>query len=295
MKIVVTGCDGQLGKVLKFFFKKKSYFFNKQKLDISNFNNLKQKLYEINPKIVVNTAAYTDVENAEKNKKIAFLINKTSVHNLVKVCKSLNIFLIHISTDFVFNGNNFFFYKPEDKTDPINIYGASKLAGENIIKKSKINYLIIRTSWLYSDLGRNFVLSIINNLKKKKIVDVVSNEYGTPTSAYDLALCIKKIINLYSLNKINSGTYHFANQGKCSRYLFAKEIQKLAIKYRFLSKFTKINSLKYRNSKFNVKRPINTALNSNKICELINFKNTHWKKSLAKVIKKISLNSNNKI
>lgn len=293
MKIVVTGGDGQLGSCLKNCFKDHRFFFNKKKLDITNYRVLKKKLKEINPKILINTAAYTDVENAEGNSKKAFLVNKTGPRNLAILCEELSIFLIHISTDFVFNGKSKSSYSPEHKTSPINIYGSSKLAGEIEIKKNNSNYAIIRTSWLYSEYSKNFVKSIINNLKKKIKINVNVDQYGSPTSAHDLAQCIKKIVDYYKKNKIISGIYHFSGKGKTSRYIFAKKINELAFKYKIFSKLGIINPIKNINYESRAKRPLNSYLNSNKLCKLLKVKNLDWLRSLKKVIIKIASNKFN--
>lgn len=223
-RIAVFGSNGQLGKTLKSLIEKEPneyVFYSKEDVDITSKNELKAKFNEQNFDFFINCAAYTNVEAAEKNRDEAFLVNAEGVRNLAEVCASNSIKLIHISTDYVFNGKNNSPYKTDDKPQPINQYGKSKLKGELYIKELLREYYIIRTSWLYSMYGKNFLRAIINRVLDNKTISITTEEQGTPTSCIDLSEFIKFIIN----NKPTPyGIYNFSAKGSTTWYGFAKEI-----------------------------------------------------------------------
>jgi dTDP-4-dehydrorhamnose reductase len=273
--ILVTGSDGQLGKTLKCLANKHNiynfYFKNKSELDISNFSKTKLFINHNNIDIIINCAAYTDVENSEINFKLADLINHLSVDNLAFLCKKNDIQLIHISTDFVFDGKKSSAYHEDDRTNPLNIYGETKLKGENkILKQNLSRSIILRTSWLYSNFKGNFVNKVIENLSSNKIINMVNDEIGSPTSALDLAEAILKIIPI--LSNETTEIYHYANSGCCSRFEFASKINEL-IKGENL-----INPV--NNNSFKFKRPSFSCLDNTKISKAFNLNIKDWSLSL---------------
>ena len=169
-KIVVVGSDGQLGTALKKILIGKLFFFNKTSLDITNISILKKKLLNLKPQIIINCAAYTNVDQAEIDSIKCFNVNSIGVKNLCTICEEINASFVHISTDYVFDGIKSKEYKVNDKPNPLNIYGYSKLIGEYFVLNSRIkNFIIIRTSWIYSLTHKNFIATIINNIQKKKL------------------------------------------------------------------------------------------------------------------------------
>ncbi|MFK5982767.1 MAG: dTDP-4-dehydrorhamnose reductase [Flavobacteriaceae bacterium] len=225
MKILVTGANGQLGKCIKDasidFPKIEFTFVSKEELDITNEASVSEIFSKNNFDYCINTAAYTNVEKAESEPEQAFLINAEAVKNLARCCKNTNTVLIQVSTDYVFDGKKTTPYKEEDSTNPINVYGASKLKGEQYIHEVYEKYFIIRTSWLYSQYGHNFYNSMIRFAKEGKDLKITTEQTGTPTNANDLARAILEIIKSSSNNY---GIYHVSNAGETTWYGFAKEI-----------------------------------------------------------------------
>ena len=283
-KIILTGASGQLGRTfLKISNKYPNHlfhFFPKGDLDITNFQLVENVIKNIKPNIIINCAAYTDVNSSEKNKKIANLINNISVENLAKLCYKYEIRLIHFSTDYVFDGNTDSPYHETDKVNPINFYGYTKLMGENSILKLNLkDSFIIRTSWLFSEYKTNFVKKIIDKANLGIDIRVKENEFGSPTYALDLAR-----ITMYLIQNIkNEGAeiFNISNVGICSRYEFAKKILELTNHNKKIYKFYDDNS--------DIKRPIFSALSTKKISKLLNFKINKWEDGLKLMIKEMKL------
>jgi len=225
--ILITGAGGQLGKSMAACQKEYAtyhfYFATRAALDICNRQAVLKycQLHQIN--VIVNCAAYTNVDKAESNVEDAYVINQKGAENIAVVAKELSCKLIHISTDYVFEGIGVHPYKEGDATNPVTVYGKSKLAGEMaVIKINPINTAIIRTSWLYSAYGSNFMLTMLRLAKEKKSIAVVDDQKGCPTYAKDLADCILKMIQVLVNNGVK--TYHFSNNQTTTWYNFAKSI-----------------------------------------------------------------------
>ena len=288
MKILILGSRGQLGKIIHNNLLKKKNFLviclSRKNFDFTDNKKLSKYFNQINPDIVINCVAYTDVENAEKNKKICFLVNSKFTSILSDLCIKNNCFLIHFSTDYVFNGRKGN-YKESNKVSSINYYGYTKILGENIIKKKLKKFIIIRTSWLYSITKNNFLTKIITKIKNKEDIHVVNDQFGFPTSCYDLAKVTIKLITLYNnKNKIKTGVYHYSNYGAkaISWYDFAIKINNLY--YKKTKKFSKIIGVSSKNFKTLAKRPVNSSLNIDKICNTFNIKKKNWDMELEKII-----------
>ena len=222
MKVLITGSDGMLGSDLKEEFKDFELFaFNKNKLDITKKEDVSAKIDEIKPEIVINCAAYTDVDNSEVNKEIALNVNANAVKYIAESCKKNDAKLVHFSTDYVFDGKNEAGYKEDDKKNPVGHYGYTKSLGEDHITSILDKYFIIRSSWLYGKNGKNFVKAIINKANEEEI-KVVDDQIGSPTYTKDLAKATKELIT----QKYDHGIYHITNSGNCSWFEFAKEILK---------------------------------------------------------------------
>ena len=222
-KIVIFGADGMLGTALLKTFKYHNvYAFNKKQIDITKKNAVFKKINKIKPNIVINAAAYTDVDGCEKNKKLAFDVNGKAVKTIAEACKKNNALLIHISTDYVFDGKQKS-YKENDKTNPINVYGKSKKLGEKYLMQTLDSYYLIRTSWLFGFNGKNFVDTILRLSKEEKELKVVNDQFGRPTYTEDLAKKIREVIE----RQKPFGIYHITNSGTCTWFQFAKKIIKL--------------------------------------------------------------------
>lgn len=282
MNVLVTGANGQLGNEMRLMAQNSSYhyiFTDVEELDITDFNAILQTVKEKEIQIIVNCAAYTNVDKAENDFDIANALNNIAVGRLANVAKAQNATLIHISTDYVFNGNNHIPYTEDDITDPIGVYGKTKLAGEETIKKVGCNYIILRTAWLYSKWGNNFVKTMQKLTLEKDILSVIFDQIGSPTYAKDLAHAISLIIERNMLNQ--QGIYHYSNEGVCSWFDFAKEICELS---GHNCNITPIHSQEYPSK---VTRPHYSVLDKTKFKETFGIPVPYWKDSLKKCINEL--------
>ena len=293
MLTLVTGASGQLGRSIKSLVKLQNIsnsfvFATRDQLDLSYLNNIQSYFKDRKFDLIINCAAYTKVDKAELDEKQANLINHLAVKKIAEIAQSNNIKLIHISTDFVFDGFKSQPYLESDTTDPLNIYGKTKLAGENaVISIMKFNAIIIRTSWVYSEYGNNFVDTILKLVKNGNELNVVSDQIGTPTYASDLGLAILDIIRSEKFNgqKQESQVYHYANKGVCSWYDFAKEVIQI------LGSKCIINSIKTEDYPTTAKRPRSTVMSTDKISQEFDLKINFWKDSLKVCMKKLPITS----
>jgi dTDP-4-dehydrorhamnose reductase len=290
MIILVTGANGQLGKSIKSLVEqeKKSHsfvFVTRDQLDLSSPSNIKNYFETHKFDLIINCAAYTAVDRAENYPEEVDMINHIAVRKIAEIAKSDNIKLIHISTDFVFDGLKQKPYFESDASSPLNIYGKTKLEGENaILSIMKFNAIIIRTSWVYSEYGNNFVSTIIKLAQKNNNLNIVSDQMGTPTYAGDLGQAILNIIKNEKFNEPNRVTeiYHYSNEGECSWYDFAKEVINISgIKCTISS----INSEDYPTA---ARRPRNTIMSKEKISNEFGLKIIFWKDSLKCCMKNLS-------
>lgn len=282
MNVLVTGANGQLDNEMRLMAQNSSYhyiFTDVEELDITDFNAILQTVKEKEIQIIVNCAAYTNVDKAENDFDIANALNNIAVGRLANVAKAQNATLIHISTDYVFNGNNHIPYTEDDITDPIGVYGKTKLAGEETIKKVGCNYIILRTAWLYSKWGNNFVKTMQKLTLEKDSLSVIFDQIGSPTYAKDLAHAISLIIERNMLNQ--QGIYHYSNEGVCSWFDFAKEICELS---GHNCNITPIHSQEYPSK---VTRPHYSVLDKTKFKETFGIPVPYWKDSLKKCINEL--------
>jgi dTDP-4-dehydrorhamnose reductase len=261
IKILVTGKNGQLGSSLQElsteFLNLEFVFKDSKELDIADRNTVEKILYHDRPDVVINCAAYTLVDLAEEKTDRADLVNHIGVENLATICLELGIGLIHISTDYVFNGEKREPYEIADPTDPINIYGISKLAGEQAMQRIGPKGAIIRTSWVYSRYGSNFVKTMLRLGGERDVLNVVDDQFGSPTNALDLArACLYLVQNMEEWDT-STKVYHYSNQGIISWYEFAKEIMKLS------GLTCRINPVSSAEYKTKAKRPSYSVLKYN--------------------------------
>lgn len=283
-KIVVTGAGGQLSSELNLIknnFKEFEFvFLSSEDLNIVKFPAVAQKLKELMPHIVINAAAYTAVDKAETDENNCFEVNKIGPFNLSRVCHELGAHFIHVSTDFVYDGKNNQPYIETHSTNPISNYGKSKLQGEQEIIENTDSYTIIRTSWLYSTFGNNFVKTMMKYGAEREELKVVFDQIGTPTNARDLAEIILSNIDKFLEHKNN--IYHYSNEGVASWYDFAIEIMSMS---NLKCKVLPIRSSEYPTP---ASRPSYSVLDKSKIKNHLNINIPHWKLSLNTCIAALS-------
>lgn len=281
-KIIVTGANGQVGKELQQL--STSYpgfdfvFTTRHELSLDNPDVITHFIEENQPHCFINCAAYTAVDKAESEKELAYKINAEAPGIIATACKKNNTRLIHISTDYVFNGLGNEPYKESDATDPVNFYGASKLEGEKRVTQFNPDSIIIRTAWVYSVFGNNFVKTMLRLMGERDQINVVSDQFGTPTYAADLAEAILQII---SSEQWNAGIYHFSNEGNISWYDFAVAIKEVS------GSSCKVNPITTSEYPTPAKRPYYSVLDKTKIQQTFHIPIKDWKTSLSVFMERV--------
>ena len=275
-KILIIGGNGQLGNCLnklssEYTLAYEFHFTDYDTLDITNQKQINEYFSEYEPHYCINVSAYTTVDLAEQEKEKAFAINAEGVKYLAEACAEKGIDLIHISTDYVFDGNINIPYSEDDFTNPLSVYGASKLEGENLALENNPKTIIIRTSWLYSEFGKNFVKTMLNLFSTKDELNVVADQFGQPTNANDLAEAIMKII---STEEKEYGVFHFSNYPETTWFDFAQKIAELS-----KSKI-KINPISTEQYPTPAKRPMRSTMCLDKIENSYNIEPKYWENSL---------------
>lgn len=303
--ILVTGRKGQLGSEIQelvgssLYANKyplnRFYFTDRAELDITNRDSIQKFCFQNKIEVIINCAAYTAVDKAEEDVINADKVNHLAVKYLAEIAKENNIKLIHISTDYIFDGHNHKPYKEDDVANPLNVYGKSKLLAEEAIKTvNPKGAVIIRTSWVYSTFGNNFVKTMLKLSKERDEINVICDQVGTPTSATDLADILlhilnpegitPKVLNDQEILNENVTIYNFSNEGVCSWYDFAKAIVEI-------SNITcKVNSIETEEFPTPATRPLYTLLNKSKIKKTYNITIPYWRDSLKKCIEKTKPN-----
>ena len=286
MNILVTGANGQLGHEMQLAAKESenTYVFTDvaegyEKLDITNVDEVRRMVRERNIQVIVNCAAYTNVDKAEDDVAIADLLNNRAVENLAVAAKEADAVLVHVSTDYVFQGDRNVPCREDWPTHPLGVYGQTKLAGEQSLLRVGCRYLIFRTAWLYSAFGKNFVKTMQTLTATKDSLKVVFDQVGTPTYAGDLAALIYRIIENNQLDK--QGIYHYSNEGVCSWYDFAKEICALS------GNVCDIQPCHSDEFPSKVQRPHFSVLDKTKVKETFGITVPYWKDSLVKCIEEL--------
>lgn len=281
--ILVTGSNGQLGsemqKVAKQYSDFNYIFTDVAELDICDKAALESFCRENAINFIVNCAAYTAVDKAENDQDLCYKINKDAVQNIGQIAAALNIKVIHISTDYVFDGTNHIPYTEDMVVCPTSVYGKSKLDGENELIKICNEAVIIRTSWLYSSFGNNFVKTMIRLGKERDSLGVIFDQVGTPTYAADLADAIMKIITHHTFVP---GIYHFSNEGVCSWYDFTKSIHKMS------GIHCNVKPIETKDYPVPTPRPHYSVLNKSKIKNNYGIIIPHWEESLAKCLEELN-------
>lgn len=286
MNILITGANGQLGNEMRRVSAASSnhyIFTDVAELDITNPDAIRKMVNDNRIEVIVNCAAYTNVDKAEDDYEMADLLNNKAVEYLAAAAKEVDATLIHVSTDYVFQGDRNIPCCEDWETNPLGVYGKTKLAGEQSLQRVGCKYLIFRTAWLYSSFGKNFVKTMQQLTADRDSLKVVFDQVGTPTYARDLADVIFKVIEEELFDK--QGIYHFSNEGVCSWYDFAKEICELS------GNTCDIQSCHSDEFPSKVKRPHFSVLDKTKLKSAFNIKVPYWKDSLIKCINELKKNN----
>lgn len=286
--ILVTGANGQLGSELQktgFTVLDEVFYTDVAELDITDYSAVERFIKEKEIDTIINCAAYTAVDKAEEEPELAAKINTQAVANLAKAAAKEDCLLIHISTDYVFDGTAAKPYTEKDKTCPVSVYGETKLAGEEAILKSRCFYIIIRTAWLYSEYGNNFLKTILRLAAERPEINVVNDQIGTPTYAGDLARAIVKIMENDERVEYE-GIYHYSNDGVCSWYDFATEIVKRS------GLDCKVNPVTTAEYPTRTKRPAYSVLDKTKIKHIFEVEVPDWKDALERCMEANHKNQN---
>ena len=290
--ILVTGAKGQLGRTLENYWAASELardnellLYDIDKLDLTLADTVTQELNRINPHTILNAAAYTSVDQAETDQEAAYAVNESAVANLAEWAAANDCFLVHISTDFVFDGSKSTPYLPEDEAFPLSAYGTSKFAGEAALQsRLPEKHVIIRTSWLYSEYGKNFVKTMLRLMKEKDELKVVADQIGSPTSAHSLVALILRMLSC----GIGPGMYHWTDGASISWCEFAHAIQQEAIEQRLLKREIPIRPLTTKEYSTPAVRPAYSVLDRSKALNEMGMQPTDWRHELRLVIKRIA-------
>ena len=289
MNILVFGKKGQLASTLRDFEKKnkdnlfKYIFLGRDEVDFRDLSNIEDYFKKYNPEIVINAVGYTAVNLAESNPFDAYKINATSLTEISIYCKKYNSILIHISTDYVFDGSKDVPYKEFDETNPLNVYGKSKLLGEKLIQKFTDKYVIIRVSWVYSNYGNNFLNTILEKSKSEEELNIVDDQIGGPTSTVQIARALEIICKQILDHEKPFGIYHLSGEPYISWYKFAKDIVSIATDYNLI-KDTVIKPISSDDFQSPAIRPKYSGLSNEKIKSIANNISFSYQECLEEII-----------
>jgi dTDP-4-dehydrorhamnose reductase len=288
MKILVLGCKGQLGRCLNDQLVNTEHeviYTSREQIDIADFEVTKSKILKVSPDLIINATAYTAVDKAEEDQKTANLINHLAVKNIADICNQLECWLIHVSTDYVFDGNSKVPYREDDQTNPQGAYGETKLKGELAIQASGCKHIIIRTAWVFSEYGNNFLKTMLRLGAERNELSIVGDQIGCPTYAQDIARSIVGIIPQLNSRKDN-GIYHYCGDQPCSWYDFANAIFDQAMTNN-LKIPSIVNSIETSAYPTPAKRPAFSVLDCSKIENECGVLSSNWQEGIRQVIRKL--------
>ena len=284
-KLLVTGANGQLGWELGQLAKAYPAFefvlVDRSQLDLAFPETFEKIIQTIAPDCIINTAAYTAVDKSETEKALSYTVNATAVQTLASICKKLAIPFITYSTDYVFDGEATQPYASSTKVDPVNYYGSTKAAGETLAMEANEDAIIIRTSWVFSSHGNNFVKTMLRLMKERASLNIVADQKGRPTYAKDLAIATMKMIEALHAGKTMSGVYHYANTGETTWFDFAAKIKAIA------GLDCALNPIETKDFPTPAKRPAYSVLDTSKIEEALSIAIPHWEDALISCMKEI--------
>jgi len=296
MRILVTGGQGQVGNALSDQGKKLGLdliVLNRSELDITNIRNVDAVFSKLKPDLVINAAAYTAVDKAESDSAQAYAINELGPKLLANACKRLDIPLLHISTDYVFDGLSMAPYEESDLPNPQSVYGRSKLMGEIAVSNILSKHIILRTSWVFGMQGNNFVKTIVHLAKERDRLTVVADQFGGPTSAQAIARTLLKIAVEYeNTGAVVWGTYHFCQKPYVSWHQFAEVIIERAIELGLVGHKIEVEPIPSSSFPTPVKRPTSSRLNTTKLESYFGIPNENWIEGLNQVLKNIAKKNN---
>lgn len=281
-KLILIGSEGMLAQMVKRLMPMEyaAFYFDLPKFDITDRKRVLTTLMRIKPNLIVNCAAYTDVDGCESNEDLAFRVNGVGPGYLAEAAVEIGATLVHISTDYVFPGDQAVPYREEDPPEPLSVYGRSKLAGEKaIIYSGLTHYFILRTSWLFGPGGKNFVETILRLASEKEMLRIVSDQHGSPTYTEDLAKAIFSLLETAAQRSLY-GVYHFSNNGSCSRYEFAGKIISFAQSYKLPVKVKKLLPIRMEEYPLLAKRPANSVFCVSKFEKVVGQAIPSWETSL---------------
>lgn len=289
MKILVLGSKGQLGQCLNdqlAITEHDVVYTSRGEIDIADFEVIESQVLEISPDIVINATAYTAVDKAEEEHQAADRINHLAVANIASICNQLDCWLIHVSTDYVFDGNSEVPYKEDNPTNPQGVYGSSKLKGEAAIEASGCKYLIIRTAWVYSEYGNNFLKTMLRLGADRDELSIVGDQIGCPTYAQDIAKSIVSILSFLDLKGSSSGIYHYCGDEPCSWYDFARAIF-LEAEVQGLKTPSYVKSITTADYPTPAIRPAYSVLDCTKIESVFDVTRSNWRDGIKIVIDRL--------
>ncbi len=288
MKILITGAQGQVGKELVSIANQRGFDViaaGQTELDITQLKNIESYVEVHQPDLVINAAAYTAVNKAEEEQDITYAINRDGTANLAAVSKEKNIPLLHISTDYVFDGTKSEAYSENDAVSPLGVYGISKWQGEETIRQTLPEHIILRVAWVFGAQGNNFVKTMLRLAKDRDELSVVEDQFGRPSPAKDIAKTLIILAEQYQKEKtLEWGTYHYCGDEKVSWCGFAKEILKQAKEQGLIEKDIKVNAITTAEYQDPTKRPANSMLDCEKIKNTFGIEMPSWKESLNQVL-----------
>jgi dTDP-4-dehydrorhamnose reductase len=286
--ILVTGANGQLGWELRQLAKSypafKFVFIDRSQLDLAFPETFEKIIHSIAPDCIINTAAYTAVDKSETEKELAFTVNATAVQELARISKELAIPFITYSTDYVFNGEAVEPYLSTTKMDPVNYYGSTKAAGETLAMEANEQTIVIRTSWVFSSHGNNFVKTMMRLMKERPNLNIVADQKGRPTYAKDLAMATMQMIESMNAGKAINGIYHYANKGETTWFDFAAKIKAIA------GLDCTLKPIETKDFPTPAKRPAYSVLDTSRIEDALSLSIPTWEAALVSCIKEINAN-----
>lgn len=293
-KILLVGSSGQLGQALSNTFDElcELHELNRPRYDFNDKDHLKELIFHLKPDIIINASGFTQVDLAEKNRLEAFRVNSEGPKLLSEISRELDSLLVHFSTDYVFDGLKKKPYLERDECKPLNVYGESKRSGEIAILDSGCKNIILRTSWVYSHLRRNFLLTILKLAKSKSSIRVVDDQFGSPTSTEQISLITLELVKLYlEGQKLKLGLFHFSALGKTNWYGFAKEIIIQAEKFNFSLTLSHENIIPVTSKEYSSSalRPKNSLLDIRKLRTYLEVDPLKWQSALTSIIERIDI------
>ncbi len=293
MKLLITGAKGQVGSELVKDAQARGYEvygFGSRELDITRFEPLMQKVEQIHPDVIINAAAYTAVDKAEQESEQAYAVNTQGSENLARACQQLTIPLLHISTDYVFDGEKNSPYTESDTPNPTGVYGASKLQGDQAIEAIWPRHIILRVSWVFGEQGNNFVKTMLRLAEQRNELSIVNDQFGAPTSARAISQTLLSILEVDNFNQPGFpwGTYHLQSEPGVTWFEFATEIFQQAEKLGLINKTMQLNPIPSSEFPTPVKRPANSKLDGTKLQQNLGLKPVQWQADLQQMLKNMS-------